>query len=124
MKTEIKAAHTPGPWTFEPEGFAKGGTLKQSYDGRSSGYVRTADRKAVARVMNLHGWEAQQANARLIAAAPDLLMALKEALEFVAYATARLKYQSAGKEFEPNRESAEGTLGRMEQAIAKAEATQ
>lgn len=62
--------HTPGPWQ-----------VNASSDHRSWGYVRREDdeRKviAIAQVFRRHGWDEYQANARLIAAAPEMLTALQ-----------------------------------------------
>lgn len=66
--SEVK--HTPGPWNVDP-----------ATDGRSKGFIR-CDKKiagairgiAVARVSETGiGFSEAQANAKLIAAAPDLL---------------------------------------------------
>jgi hypothetical protein len=54
--------HTPGPWTFDNEPTDDGTWYVQDSDGR--------DGQWVAEVAN-------EANARLIAAAPELLEALK-----------------------------------------------
>jgi hypothetical protein len=63
------AAHTPGPWEI---------------DGRVAGYVYCRDRRgAVVACALSNGPRAQaelDANGRLIAAAPELLAALKRAL--------------------------------------------
>ncbi|MBN7763532.1 hypothetical protein JYP52_20540 [Nitratireductor aquibiodomus] len=63
-----KKAHTPGPWLVEPHG--------KTY----ALYSRRDDRYHGLRLVNLddgdHNFEA---NARLIAAAPDMLEALKQA---------------------------------------------
>lgn len=73
----MKTSHTPGPWQIT------GG------DGRSEGYVRSLRRMpgaahgiAVARI-NSTGLPVDEvaANARLIAAAPDLLRSLKATLD-------------------------------------------
>lgn len=70
------AEHTPGPWRVE-----------RSLDGRSDGYIRPVNGHvepgavapvAVARVVGSRGRGETEANARLIAAAPELLAALEE----------------------------------------------
>ena len=70
MSTEIKVAHTAGPWA---QAHHKGDL-----------YVRGADalESVVCQIRIYHGAESYEsaANARLIAAAPDLLAACKLAL--------------------------------------------
>ncbi len=61
--------HTPGPWE-----------VSKDY---SQLRVNGADGEAVAYTETCVGLERDQANARLIAAAPDLLDALEELLEIV-----------------------------------------
>lgn len=68
MKTKLKP-YTPGPWEF--------GT-----DGVTDDYVITGPRKKfIALVDNGYDWN-NVANARLIAAAPTLLLHLKVAAKF------------------------------------------
>lgn len=68
MSTEAKARHTPGPWNTN---------LGVVWPGDSSGnpiaYLNGHCRKLAE----------DEANARLIAAAPDLLEALKEIMDFI-----------------------------------------
>lgn len=66
MSTETKVAHTPGPWSYRPNG--RGWTNLCGADGRSI-WTGRPDEDA--------------ANRALIAAAPDLLVALKEARKFI-----------------------------------------
>ena len=61
--------HTPGPWTLEPS--PKGGFNVLDPDKNVPGICRTYAR---------FGEPEDTANARLIAAAPDLLKALKDAV--------------------------------------------
>ena len=75
------AQHTPGPWhigegIYNGNIFAKNGRQKFYHDGCSS-------RQAVCTIR--HGWKAEEdnANARLIAAAPQMLEALRAALEAI-----------------------------------------
>ncbi len=73
-------AHTPGPWL----------SLKAT-DGRGKRYIRTADRHAVCRVTETgRSYEEQEANVRLIAAAPEMLEALTLALRYLHGAPLRL----------------------------------
>ena len=64
-----KTAHTPGPW------LVKG---RQSVRGSAGEYIAKAN------------WNNGEANARLIAAAPDLLIALREAEAALEVAVGRL----------------------------------
>ena len=63
-----QAKHTPGPW--------------DCVDDKGDGYIHYISRVGSVRVakttVGLNGDEVTQANARLIAAAPDLLHALQE----------------------------------------------
>jgi hypothetical protein len=58
--------HTPGPWVW-------------GYYGMNDEWVRTGDGEAVVPVG--YNQSEREANARLIAAAPELLAALKRAIE-------------------------------------------
>lgn len=69
MSTETKAKHTPGPWTVEHHGgpwhiFGAGDTRVGTY-GTSVPAITEAE------------WATSQANAHLIAAAPELYAALQ-----------------------------------------------
>ena len=82
METKV-ATHTPGPWRVNLEetdmrrwGFVRAG---EPMDGAVEGV-------AVARVTMERKWTINQANARLIAAAPDLLKALQTILTITARA--------------------------------------
>jgi hypothetical protein len=61
--------HTPGPWTADPG----------AVTGAPHTYVRTGGRREARAVARAQGRSAREseANARLIAAAPDLLETLK-----------------------------------------------
>ena len=70
MKT--KTQHTPGPWKLELD--KKEIIVRDSHEvSLHEAYVKIGD----------EGRELEEANARLIAAAPDLLNAAKEALAFM-----------------------------------------
>lgn len=76
--SENTATATPGPWTFTMR------QQKQECCGKvmsSIGYVK-ADSDHVEIAVLYKSDERQEANARLIAAAPDLLDALKHILEY------------------------------------------
>ena len=57
--------HTPGPWEY-----------------RGHAWVQTADDKKIP-IANFNFYAATEANARLIAAAPELLEASKEMLQLI-----------------------------------------
>lgn len=69
------ATHTPGPWNIEYhiEGPTKR-HIEISINNKERGY------KHLAQIYNGAGITEHEANAKLIAAAPDLLEALKDAL--------------------------------------------
>jgi hypothetical protein len=72
----MSAKHTPGPWSYDPASFWKRPGLRgfkvYGPDSKSiAAYSSAGNRNA----------EEQEANARLIAAAPDLLAALRELIE-------------------------------------------
>lgn len=77
--------HTPAPWDISDTG------PKYSINAGTGG----AARKHIAMVSCFKGHEGEQeeneANARLIAAAPEMLEALKEAHEAVSYLVAFIK---------------------------------
>ncbi len=70
------AKHTPGPWSFGP---AVPGAKRCFYiSGNHDANNREVDIGTVQ-----GGYYSCEANARLIAAAPDLLAALKDTLDFL-----------------------------------------
>lgn len=69
---EQKAAHTPGPWKFGKELTARSGEWLVSFDAGSKG-------RGIAIAETRAGSGNEEANARLIAAAPELLAALERA---------------------------------------------
>lgn len=71
--------HTPGPWTLDTERTDDGTYFIQNSFGRE-GF-------AVAEVYGLQGDPESHANARLIAAAPEMLAALRTALALMDGAT-------------------------------------
>jgi hypothetical protein len=67
-------------------------------------------------------WTTEEcAQQRLADAAPKLLAALKAALPYMRHSLKFFRFQTAGREFWPNREEAEGNIRDAEAAIAKAE---
>jgi hypothetical protein len=121
------SAHTPGPWIVHPK--SRGEWIVPASDsgkaiGASVDVVTDRERFAKVIISQRLGsgstrFEAgeREANARLIAAAPELLAALKKALGFAGVAYGRLV--DAGKD-----EQAERTMAFIEtceSVIAKAE---
>lgn len=68
----MNTTHTPGPWTVDG-GYIMGGTPTNG-EGLKTYALYVADCR-ISSAYRIH--EEQQANARLIAAAPDLLAALQ-----------------------------------------------
>lgn len=83
----MKAKHTPGPWAFSQS--AEYGDTR-FYVAQADGAPYTPNYSDVATLIaetvNDEYKSIQEANARLIAAAPDLLEALKELLEDTQHA--------------------------------------
>lgn len=100
-----KAAHTPGPWKFGKELTARSGEWLVSFDAGSKG-------RGIAIAETRAGSGNEEANARLIAAAPQLL----EALQTTAANLRSWKAANGGgiKTFD-------SWLEAVEEAIAKAE---
>lgn len=67
MSTTTDTAHTPGPWI----------------DDGDHGYINMPDGTPIAQVFDNPGEEESEYNARLIAAAPDMLVALDHALNAI-----------------------------------------
>lgn len=65
--------HTPGPWKVE-----------EKWDPRTDGVNVTSERGAVASALYIGGTIQPRVNARLIAAAPELLEALKLCVDALA----------------------------------------
>jgi hypothetical protein len=106
--------HTPGPWHVPTGPFVTGLTVETRADevtipcpGSGGAMSHTTT------VCNLdwHGTAEWEANARLIAASPDMLDALQEARVQVAILQERLGIEDTGS----------GTLSIIDAAIAKAE---
>ena len=68
----MSAQHTPGPWKFGKELGARNGEWLVSFDAGSKG-------RGIAIAETRTGPGSEEANARLIAAAPELLAALERA---------------------------------------------
>ena len=64
----MKDKHTPGPWTANPHN-----DLISDKDGNILAYLRCTKTTSVG-----NGWLPMEANARLVAAAPELFEALEE----------------------------------------------
>src|SRR5258708_23572274 len=81
--------HTPGPWTwrcFNGQGYIDGpDETRYNHDGSPAQW---APKLAIVSGLDLSGrWQVKnlEANTRLIAAAPDLLLALKHALREIGW---------------------------------------
>jgi len=75
----MSAQHTPAPWLITGEDKSFVYALGPKNTNRFWVNVQAAGPEAI-------GQEEKEANARLIAAAPDLLAALKAVVEFYSYA--------------------------------------
>lgn len=97
MSTQNAVSHTPGPWHSLALGT----------------HVRAADHSGIAKLATRNGnADEQAANARLIAAAPDMLEALREAWD---------QFEQMEKMFRDDLEFM-GALSAVRAAVAKAEA--
>jgi hypothetical protein len=102
METTAKATHTPGPWYCHDDGFV----YSEATDANGTPY----------RICDPHCDEGpdpdeREANARLIAASPDLLAALKEM--YALYAD-HAQYDDSEEQHEVK------AIGQAREAIAKA----
>jgi hypothetical protein len=115
---EAVSGHTPGRWVVDHSDSLTL-VLAEDNDPRSSGGPWN-----IAQVYfgAGHDEDPQEANARLIAAAPDLLEALRAVVKDRAYQklTGPPHFTSAPTESEWKRESAERAWAMVEAAIAKA----
>ena len=75
MSEPTKAAHTPGPWVFT-ESLGKSNSYKIEGDGLS---IKIYGRDAFLPSGETAKVKRTEANARLVAAAPDLLLACQDA---------------------------------------------
>lgn len=100
------SVHTPGPWRVEPY---YGEDIEAEVCGKWSEVATLIDNAAMRDQRPIGTAFIRDANARLIAAAPDLLEALKKALHILD----ELDYR-------PDGEAAEDLAG-VENALAKAE---
>lgn len=73
--------HTPGPWNYDRSGYSL--------------YVNSGRELVTALSMDGKRLETSEANARLIAAAPDLLEALKEATSALEWRWERVANRAA-----------------------------
>ena len=103
MTTETRTEHTPGPWEASP--------------ARRSIIIQTDD-LLIAETLNRVGYdqtnEEAEANARLIAAAPELLARLRVAVATIEDLATRYKFSDA------DIEELQTVVGDWQSAIAKA----
>ena len=80
--TEQKAMHTPGPWNFHRCSLGSEDNARNPIVDCSSGYVARlfCSRSTIRGLTSGPDLEEAEANATLIAAAPDLLIACQAAL--------------------------------------------
>lgn len=76
--TETKAKHTPGPWTAEDTTEGNTREIQRFHDCELGFQIWAKQRIAFTERQNV-GADVEAANARLIAAAPELLAACKRA---------------------------------------------
>lgn len=114
----MQSKHTPGPWTFDAT--LKGTTIHvDGFDPEEATVVaRTNEGDLWDFVCCMCKTDRDKANARLIAAAPDLLVACKALIEHIDH-QANLGYSWAAQW----REHGVGP-GLAEQAISKAEGSE
>ena len=74
--TTQKAAHTPGPWKYEQQ---------PDLDPTGNGFTWAIKANAVTSYAQNPAYANSEANARLIAAAPELLAMLQHALAFIKH---------------------------------------
>jgi hypothetical protein len=72
------SAHTPGPWFVSEKGFSRSGLWSAPTVYAADDDLRYIAVCACADELNFHSATDNLANARLIAAAPELLAALRE----------------------------------------------
>lgn len=72
----MKAKHTPGPWKIDVELGSRHGEFLIAKDAGDRG-------RGIAIAETRAGSGSERANARLIAAAPELLAALQDALQLI-----------------------------------------
>lgn len=75
MDTETKTTHTPGPWIHRTR--ARDGHADIIEDSKRRGFVQVGVPVAESPILDYPHENTQTANARLIAAAPELLEALE-----------------------------------------------
>lgn len=80
-QTTDLVSHTPGPWEGEPQGDGLGVRV---WDKAGHNMIAALDEDAAAGACFVPDVQTREANARVIAAAPDLLASLKEMGDWIA----------------------------------------
>lgn len=111
----METKFTPGPWQFEPHNLYQSDFNGMDGEDFPLGYISTSPTPQP--IFALHtilefGFDTQTANARLIAAAPELLQVLQEAVEDLLMLSRAQWCEYEGSEDE--------LVGRARAAIAKA----
>ncbi len=122
MKTQNKPTHTPGPWQHGGWGSVYGpGTTPNVLPNSLPTAIIVATAEMGGGLCEVHSKEERLANARLIAAAPDLLSVAKfqqAADEGEPWAVARMLADNEGRDY---RTEAQLFMFLRRAAIAKAE---
>ena len=125
-------SHTSGPWAFEM--FAVGDMAEMQYISQDENYYKD-DQKSICLIAG-HEWKHPQnnkrkdkrcylteesvANAKLIAAAPELLEALREIFNVLNLALPKFELNDESSDDEDSYDDVVSVLTRAKAAIAKA----
>ena len=107
------SGHTPGPWIHNPR--ARDGHVDAISNGHTC-FIQVGCPHVERPILDYPHENEQTANARLVAAAPDLLAACHDALLALVSLTSDPQHDE-----EAARDCAETALATLEAAIAKAE---
>lgn len=105
-----ESKHTAGPWDIHIRKTTAG-------DCGAGIWIQGANHKTVVDTGAMDSWPLSEANARLIATAPDLLAACKALLaEFNCYSDAMTKIGRGHEDYGGQREAARIAIARAEKA--------